>query len=354
MMDVNRQFLTPPLLERLFTPSIIRSLTTIHEYRGRQRLHQEVVPDVVDALQTIAQIQSTESSNRIEGIYTSDTRFKELMRNAAPPRTRNEAEIIGYRDALTLIHEQHDAIPITPGTILQLHRDLFSATGLSYGGRWKDSDNAIIEIAADGSRRTRFKPTSALETPYAVERLCQALDDAREQREYDPLLAIAMFSFDFVSIHPFNDGNGRMSRLLLLLLLYQEGYTVGKYVSIEKAIEQSKQSYYETLRASSIGWHEGSNDYLPFVSYLLGVIVAVYRTFDEHVEAAKETGTGAKARRVERQILKTLGTFSKGGISQALPDVSVITIERALKRLLDDGRIEKRGGGRSTRYTVLP
>lgn len=348
---MTRDYLTTDILESLLTPTIVQTLTTIHEYRGIARLQQADHPNSIDALQRVAKIQSVESSNRIEGICTSIPRLNELMLDKTTPHNRNEQELMGYRDVLALIHEQHDFIPVTPGVILQLHRDLFARTGLAYGGRWKDSDNAIVELCEDGSRHTRFIPTPASETPRAIERLCQALQDARKQNAFDPLLTAAAFTFDFVSIHPFNDGNGRMSRLLLLLLLYQSGYTVGKYISIEKAIEKSKDSYYETLKASSTGWQDGTNDYLPFVEYLLGVIAGVYRDFDGRLSAITHA-EGGKSGRVKAQVKGMLGSFSKHELQNALPDVSVITIERTLKQLLDAGTIEKIGAGRGTRYVL--
>ena len=346
-----RRFLVPEQLDSLLTPAIVASLSAIHEYRGRQSAMQGLRPDALESLRQVALIQSTGASNRIEGIYTSDARLAGIVRERVAPRNRDEQEILGYRNVLALIHESHDLIPVSPGVILQLHRDLFAPTGLGFGGQWKDADNAIVQVNADGSTSLRFKPTSALETPAAVEGLCRSYAEALTAHRVDPLLLAAVFTFDFASIHPFNDGNGRMSRLLFLLLLYQAGHDAGKYISIERAIEESKQSYYETLRLSSVGWQDGANDYRPFVEYLLGVVTGAYRELDRRLSAMEGAG-GNKAARVEEEICGTLGAFTKRDLLLKLPDISAVTVERVLKALLDAGRIEKMGAGRGTRYVL--
>lgn len=230
--------------------------------------------------------QSTGASNRIENISTSDKRLRELMLEKAEPRNRDEREIAGYRYVLDLIHESHDDIPITPGVILQLHRDLYRYSGDSHAGTWKDSDNVIAERTSQGELVARFVPTPAAMTPAAAEAICEEYRKQMDTGTYDPLLASLVFVFDFVSIHPFNDGNGRMSRLLMLLLMYRSGYDMGKYVSIEKEIERTKETYYEALAASSQGWREGKGDYVPFVTYMLGIIDACYRELANRLSLA--------------------------------------------------------------------
>lgn len=236
----------------LLTPDIVALLTQIHEFKGQQNLFIEQQADTLIQLVEIAKIQSTEASNKIEGIYTSDERLKMLVKDKTTPRTRDEQEIAGYRDVLATIHESHDFIPIKPTWILQLHRDLYKFSGLTFGGNYKNADNVIAEEDKEGNKYVRFQPVEAWETPEAMERLCKAYNEIVAENKGDLLLIIPMFILDFLCIHPFNDGNGRMSRLLTLLLLYRSNYTVGKYISIEKLIEQSKETYYEALKDSSM------------------------------------------------------------------------------------------------------
>ena len=239
---------------------MVSLLTQIHEFKGEQTLFIEAKADALTQLVEIAKIQSTEASNRIEGIYTSDERLKNLVSNKATPRTRNEQEIAGYRDVLSTIHESHDFIPVKPSIILQLHRDLYKFSGRSIGGSYKGSDNVIAEEDEEGNKHISFAPVPAWETPAAIDAICEAFAEILAQTDVDPLLIIPLFIVDFLCIHPFNDGNGRMSRLLTLLLLYRAGYIVGKYISIEKMIEQTKETYYEALENSSAYWHEEKND----------------------------------------------------------------------------------------------
>lgn len=348
-----RQFLRHEMLRDLLTPRTVNSVSAIHEARGRisglSEAEQNARGDILESLRDIALIQSTESSNRIEGIRTSDFRLKELVAEKTMPHNRDEQEIVGYRDVLSLIHEQHEFIPVTANVLLQLHRDLFAQTGLQFGGHWKDSDNAIVEISADGSRRVRFQPTPAIETPEAVGNLCDAYREVAAHSKFDPLIIAPVFVFDFVSIHPFNDGNGRMSRLLLLLLLYKAGYSVGRYISIEKAIENSKQTYYETLKACSANWHQGENAYGPFVEYILGTILSAHRELEDRLLIALDHPTN-KAQRIKETIARHIGAFSKSDLQSELPDISQITIERTLKAMLEQGLLQKIGAGRGTRY----
>ena len=336
--------------KKLLTPEIVSYLTQIHEFRGEQTLFIEAKADTLMQLVEIAKIQSTEASNRIEGIYTSDKRLKALVKDTTRPRTRDEREIAGYRDVLSTIHESHDYIPPKPSIILQLHRDLYKFEGYEIGGKYKTADNIIEEEDAEGNKFVRFKPMAAWETPEAIEKLCEAFEQALATEQIDPLILIPMFVLDFLCIHPFNDGNGRMSRLLTLLLLYRAGYIVGKYISIEKLIETTKDSYYECLQLSSIKWHEEENDYEPFVKYMLGVVVAAYRDFSARVSLLT-TGGMSKPDRVKEIIRTTLGPITKTEILKKCPDISQVTVQRALADLLESGQITKIGGGRYTKYT---
>lgn len=344
-----RKFHFEKVYHTLLRADIVALVGQIHEYKGEQNLFIEAKADALTQLLDIARIQSTEASNRIEGIYTSDARLKKIVQDKTMPKTRSEKEIAGYRDVLATIHESHDFIPPKPAIILQLHRDLYKFSGMSIGGSYKTSDNVIEEEDADGNKFVRFLPVAAWETAEAVERLCEAYDVACQNAELDPLLLIPTFILDFLCIHPFNDGNGRMSRLLTLLLLYRAGYIVGKYISIEKLIERSKETYYEVLQQSSDRWHEEENDYVPFVRYLLGVMVAAYREFSSRVQLLTTSGM-SKPDRVRVIIKSTLGKITKTEILQKCPDISQATVQRALNDLMKSGEIIKLSGGRYTSY----
>ena len=325
-------------------------ISAIREYRGKQTLYISAKPDVLKTLLEIAKIQSTSASNKIEGISTTDARLKALVAEKTEPRNRNEEEIAGYRDVLGTIHESHDVIPVTPNIILQLHRDLckhMSQQGL--GGHWKTTENIISETDELGVSRIRFQPMSAFDTPDGMDRLCTALHDARQSQTYDDLLLIPLFILDFLCIHPFADGNGRMSRLLTLLLLYHAGYIVGKYISIEMMIEKSKETYYEALRASSAGWLDGDNDPKPFLRYFLGLLLKCYRTFEERITDVIGTRM-SKPDRIRAAIDRTIGKFTKAQLLETCPDISETTMERALKQFLDSGIIRKIGAGRGAAY----
>ena len=332
----------------LLTPDIVSLLTTIHEFKGEQALFVEAKADILTSLLDIAKIQSAESSNKIEGIYTSDERLKKIVQNKTMPQSRSEQEIAGYRDVLATIHENYDYIPVKPSYILQLHRDLYKFSGKTIGGSYKTGDNVIAEEDSSGNRFIRFEPVAAWETQSSVEALCNAFDRELAKGDADPLILIPMFILDFLCIHPFNDGNGRISRLLTLLLLYRSGYIVGKYISIERIIEQSKETYYEALQSSSSDWHNNQNDYTPFVRYMLGVIAAAYREFSSRV---KILSAGSKPDRIRSIIKGTLGKITKSEISEQCPDISGVTIQRTLNDLLKSGEIIKIGGGRYTSYT---
>lgn len=335
--------------QQLLTPEIVPMLSQIHEFKGEQNLFIEAQSDALTQLVEIAKIQSTEASNKIEGIFTSDERLKKLVTNKTNPRSRNEQEIAGYRDVLSTIHDSYEFIPVRPSIILQLHRDLYKFSGKSIGGAYKNADNVIAEEDNEGNRFVRFQPIPAWETPKSIEALCDAFDDAIARNEADPLLIIPMFILDFLCIHPFNDGNGRMSRLLTLLLLYRAGYIVGKYISIEKVIETTKDTYYEALQSSSQGWHEEENDYAHFVRYMLGVILSAYRDFSSRVRVLTTSGM-SKPDRIREIIKDTLGKITKTEIMQKCPDISQVTVQRTLNDLIKNGDIIKIGGGRYTSY----
>lgn len=335
--------------EKLLTPEIVGYLTTIHEYKGEQRLIAERHADVLESLVEVAKIQSTESSNKIEGIYTSDDRLKKIVLDKTMPKTRNEREIAGYRDVLNTIHENFPHIPIRDTFILQLHRDLYKFENVSKGGSFKTADNVIKEDDASGNKFVRFIPLPAWETPEAIINLCTAYNEAINGGKADPLLLIPMFILDFLCIHPFSDGNGRMSRLLTLLLLYQNDYIVGRYISLEKLIERTKDNYYEALQESSQGWMEDKNNYTPFVKYILGIITAAYREFFDRAQIVEEKKV-SKPDRIEELIKNHLGTITKAEIVDATPGISTTTVQRTLTELVKAEKIIKIGNGRYTKY----
>lgn len=343
-----RNFDYTTLSEALQSPEVINLLLAARELKGRQVALGSVKPDILGALVEQAKYASTKASNQIEGIVTTEVRLKALMQESTAPRNRNEEEIAGYRDVLALIHEQHDYIDIKPSVILQLHRNLLAHTSYSYGGAWKDSDGQIVARNPDGTTYVRFTPTPAMLTPGAIESLCDAYRSALQAQRYDPLLLSVLFVFDFVSIHPFNNGNGRMSRLITVLLLERCGYEAPRYISVEKLIEQSKESYYEALAASSQGWETGDNDASPFVRYMLGIVVKAYRELFDRIDG--QFGTASKASSVAAAFDRRLGKVTKSDIRNECPGISDITIERELKRMLDAGEIVKVGAGRGTGY----
>lgn len=346
-----RKFEYEKLAEQKWDNDILSSLAKIHECKGRQDLYVRQKPVELDRLTEIARIQSTEASNKIEGIVTTGARIRQLVEEKTTPRNREESEIVGYRDALNTIHESHDYIPITPSYILQLHRDLLKHTGISYAGRFKTTQNYIREVRPDGTQVNRFTPLAPFETPEAMERLCDSYRRALHAEVVDALILIPIFICDFLCIHPFNDGNGRMSRLLTLLLLYQNGYEVGKYISIEKHIEKTKDAYYHRLELSGIGWHEERNDPTPFIKYMLQMVLACYVEFEERVGMLSRTG----AKRTAYDIVKAymmgkVGKMTGAEVIAACPSVGRSAALGAVKKLTEEGVIVKCGSGRSTCY----
>ena len=338
--------------EKLLTPEIVQMVASIHEHKGKQELFLEANIDELKTLLEVALIQSTGASNRIEGIYTSDKRLEELVSQKAEPRNRSEQEIAGYREVLATIHESYEYITPRPNIILQLHRDLYSYSQGATGGSYKNSDNVIAETDAEGHQKARFIPVPAFQTADAMDELCSRFLDAWEADRIDKLVLIPMFILDFLCIHPFNDGNGRMSRLLTLLLFYKAGYIVGKYVSMEMLIEKTKETYYEALQASSTGWHECENSYEPFVKYYLVIILKAYNEFESRVEHLKNRSL-SKPERIKAVIDQKVGKITKKEIMELCPDISKVTVERTLTDLVKSGYIAKVGAGPATAYVRI-
>ncbi|GAA6493662.1 Fic family protein [Candidatus Bariatricus faecipullorum] len=338
--------------EKLLTPEIVQMVSSIHEHKGKQELFLEANIDELKTLLEVALIQSTGASNRIEGIYTTDKRLEELVSQKAEPRNRSEQEIAGYREVLATIHESYEYIVPRPSLILQLHRDLYSYSQKAAGGSYKNADNVIAETDAEGHQKARFIPVPAFQTTEAMEELCREFWEVWEADYIDKLLLIPMFILDFLCIHPFNDGNGRMSRLLTLLLFYKAGYIVGKYISMEMLIEKTKETYYEALQASSAGWHENENSYEPFVKYYLGITLKAYNEFESRVEHLKNR-TLSKPERIRAMIDQKVGKITKREILDACPDISKTTVERTLTELVKSGYIAKVGSGPATGYVRI-
>ena len=327
---------------------VISLIAQIHEHKGKQSLYLKQKPQTLEQLTLIAKIQSTESSNKIEGIVTTSTRIKQLMSDKTTPRNRDEEEILGYRNALNIIHESFEYIPITPNYIKQLHGELYKTTSKTIGGKFKGVQNYISAKYPDGHEEILFTPLSPFETPDAIQNLCNELNKCVDNDSIEALLLIPTFISDFVCIHPFSDGNGRMSRLLTTLLLYRLGYYVGKYISIEKLIEKNKDAYYDALNKVDKGWHENDNDPTPFIKYILRILLTAYREFEDRMSLVETKQSSYDY--VKNTIDQILGKFSKAKLLERCPSIAKSTLEATLKKLVEDGYIKKSGQGKSTFY----
>ena len=328
---------------------ILGLVAQIHEYKGRQELYLQQKPEELLRLVEIAKVQSTEASNEIEGIRTTNTRLKQLCADKTTPRNRDEKEIMGYRDVLNTIHENFEYIPIRSGYILQLHRDLYQYSEKGIGGAFKNTQNYISSTDADGNSFVLFTPLPPYETPEAIEMICESYNRMIDSKEIDPLILIPAFIHDFLCIHPFNDGNGRMSRLLTTLLLYRSGYMVGRYISLESKIAKNEGLYYDALEECQKGWYEGNEDISPFIKYLLSTILAAYRDFEDRVSliSAKLPATEM----VRRAAYGKIGKFTKNDMMELCPFIGKTSVENALKKLVEDGVLIRHGNGKSTFYT---
>ena len=331
--------------------TIVNYLSLIHEEKGKQQLYLKQLPEEIDKLVEIAKIQSTESSNEIEGIRTTNTRLRQIVNEKTTPKTRDEEEIAGYRDALNIVHESFDSIPLTPNFILQLHGILMSYASSSCGGKFKSVQNYIIATGESGKTFTLFTPLSPFETPIAMQDLCDEYNKAIGDGLVDPLILIPIFIHDFLCIHPFIDGNGRMSRLLTTLLLYRSGYYVGKYISLEAKIAKNKDLYYDALYNSQKNWNCNGDDPTPFIKYLLSTIISAYRDFGERVELVK--GKKPAIEVVRKTVNNKIGKFTKRDIMELVPSLSSTSVERSLQELCSVGEIKKMGTGRATYYIRL-
>lgn len=339
----------PGRLEQMTVPmSTVRSIGLLNEYKGRQQLFERQAPQLLTALRDLAKVQSIESSNRIEGVVADEGRVAQLVAQKVEPANRSEQEIAGYRDALATVHTNALNMTVTADLILQLHRDLYRFTPQP-GGTWKTTLNDIVDVLPDGEHRLRFAPVAPESVDTSIVELVGGYQRVTEQGVIDPLISVPAFVFDFLCIHPFTDGNGRLSRILNLLLLYQAGFEVGRYISLEKIIEETKATYYESLEASSAGWHEGAHDLVPWLEYSHGVLLAAYLEFEQRVDRAR-SGRGAKREMVIDCIHHMPDTFRYADVERACPGVSRPTIVRVLGELRDKGEIRCVKGGRDATW----
>lgn len=343
---------------RMFNYSVIKNqkwdsetlslIAAIYKEAGKQEMYLKQRPEELEKLVEIAKVQSTEASNAIEGIVTTSTRIKQLVEEKTTPKNRDEQEIAGYRDVLNIIHESFDAIPITQNYILQLHKILYSHMNNPMAGRTKSIQNYISATYPDGHVETLFTPLAPYDTPEALNRICEEYNRVIGNMEVEPLIAIPIFIHDFLCIHPFNDGNGRMSRLLTTLLLYRNGFYVGKYISLEAKIAKNKDLYYDALGQAQIGWHEGTEDAVPFIKYLLGTVLSAYKDFEERFELVETKLPALET--VRRATLNKIGRFTKQDIRELCPSLSISSIEGALRKLVASGELKREGSGKSICY----
>ena len=346
-----RDFNYSAIREQKWDSEILGLVAAIYKEAGKQEMYLKQRPEELEKLVDIAKVQSTEASNAIEGIVTTSTRIRQLVEEKTAPRNRDEQEIAGYRDALNIIHENFDAIPISQNYILQLHKVLYSHMSNPMAGRTKSVQNYISATYPDGHVETLFIPLAPFETPDALNRICEEYNRVIGNMEVEPLIAIPIFIHDFLCIHPFNDGNGRMSRLLTTLLLYRNGFHVGKYISLEAKIAKNKDLYYDALRLAQTGWHEETEDAVPFIKYLLGTILAAYRDFEDRFSLVEKKLPAIEM--VRQASMSKLGRFTKQDIRELCPSLSVSAVEGALRKMVESGEIKREGNGKNTCYYRL-
>ena len=346
-----RSFNYSEIKNQKWDSEVLGLIAAIYKEAGKQEMYLKQRPAELEKLVEIAKVQSTEASNAIEGIVTTNTRIRQLVEEKTAPRNRNEQEIAGYRDVLSTIHESFDAIPITQNYILQLHKIMYSHMNNPMGGRTKSVQNYISATYPDGHTETLFTPLSPFETPEALDKICEEYNRVIGNMEVEPLIAIPVFIHDFLCIHPFNDGNGRMSRLLTTLLLYRSGFYVGKYISLEAKIAKNKDLYYNVLGQAQIGWHEGNEDKVPFIKYLLGTILSAYKDFEERFELVEEKLPAVEV--VRKATLTKIGRFTKQDIRELCPSLSLSSVEGALRKLVASGELKREGKGKNICYYRL-
>ena len=346
-----RTFNYSSINDQKWDSEILGLIAAIYKEAGKQELYLKQRPEELKKLVEIAKIQSTEASNAIEGIVTTNIRIKQLVQDKTTPRTRDEQEIAGYRDVLNLIHESFDAIPISRNYILQLHKIMYSHMNNPLAGRTKSVQNYITATYPDGHTEILFTPPAPFETPEALDKICEEYNRVIGNFELEPLIAIPVFIHDFLCIHPFNDGNGRMSRLLTTLLLYRNGFYVGRYISLEAKIAKNKDLYYSSLLKAGEGWHQGTEDAVPFIKYILGTILSAYRDFEDRFSLVAEKLPAIEM--VRRASMNKIGRFTKQDMRELCPSLSDSSLEGALRKLVAEGEIKREGKGKNTCYFRL-
>lgn len=346
-----REFNYSQIRNQKWDSELLSLIAAIYKEAGKQELYLKQRPQELEKLVEIAKIQSTEASNAIEGIVTTSTRIRQLVEEKTTPRNRDEQEIAGYRDALNIIHESFDAIPVTQNYILQLHKIMYSHMNNPMAGRTKNVQNYITATYPDGHTEILFTPLEPYETPEALDRICGEFNKVIGNMELEPLIAIPVFIHDFLCIHPFNDGNGRMSRLLTSLLLYRCGFYVGRYISLEAKIAKNKDLYYSALSESQTGWHEGTEDAVPFIKYILGTVLAAYKDFEDRFALVEIKRTALETVRMASQ--SKIGRFTKQDIRELCPSLSLSAIESALRKMVDDSELKREGSGKNICYYRL-
>ncbi len=332
-----------------FSNEEVSTLRAIGEHRGRQELFIKQSPEALESLKQVAMIESSESSNRLEGITASHKKIEALVLKKTMPDNRSEREITGYRDALALVHESGLHMEFSTNLILQLHSMLYRYMA-NEGGRWKMTDNEIVEKNREGTiKRVRFKPTPAVTTAFAMEELTNNYKYAIHNLQQEPLIVVPLAILDFLCIHPFTDGNGRTARLLTLMLLYHFDYQVGKYISLERIFEESKESYYETLEQSSQGWHENKHDAMPWLNYFWGTLIRAYKEFEERVGTIR-TGRGSKTDQIIEAVGRRIKPFSISDIEGDCPWVSRDMVRVVLNKLRAEGKLILQGKGRAAKW----
>lgn len=346
-----REFNYSEIKNQMWDSNILGLIAAIYKEAGKQEMYLKQRPEELEKLVEVAKIQSTEASNAIEGIVTTSTRIRQLIEEKTTPKNRDEQEIAGYRDVLNIIHENFDAIPITRNYILQLHKILYSHINNPMAGKTKSVQNYISATYLDGHVETLFTPLAPYETPQSLDRICEEYNRVIGNMEVEPLIVIPIFIHDFLCIHPFNDGNGRMSRLLTTLLLYRNGFYVGKYISLEAKIAKNKDLYYDALGQAQIGWHEGKENTVPFIKYLLGTILAAYKDFEERFSLVEIKLPALET--VRRASMNKIGRFTKQDIRELCPSLSVSSIEGALRKMVAARELKREGSGKNTCYYRL-
>lgn len=346
-----RSFNYSAIKNQKWDSEILGLIAAIYKEVGKQELYLKQRPDELEKLVEIAKIQSTEASNAIEGIVTTNSRIKQLVEEKTTPKNRDEQEIAGYRDVLSIIHESFDAIPLSKNYILQLHKIMYSHMNNPMAGMTKNVQNYISATYPDGHTEILFTPLAPFETPEALDRICEEFNKVIGNMELEPLIAIPIFIHDFLCIHPFNDGNGRMSRLLTTLLLYRCGFYVGKYISLEAKIAKNKDLYYDALNRSQHGWHEATEDVVPFIKYLLSAILAVSKDFGDRFAIVEEKLPAIEM--VRKATLNKIGRFTKQDIREQCPSLSLSSLEGALRKMVASGELKREGAGKSTCYFRL-